>query len=55
MMGKIDTGGRCVRSSGGGRGGLLGRFEWFVLLCDVSRVACVCCLFLVAMEEYCRY
>ncbi|KAK1475247.1 hypothetical protein CCUS01_16896 [Colletotrichum cuscutae] len=21
MMGKIDTGGRCVRSSGGGRGG----------------------------------
>ncbi|UQC74771.1 hypothetical protein CLUP02_01423 [Colletotrichum lupini] len=20
MMGKIDTGGRCVRSSGGGRG-----------------------------------
>ncbi|KAK1534436.1 uncharacterized protein CCOS01_03188 [Colletotrichum costaricense] len=24
MMGKIDTGGRCVRSSGGGRGGCWG-------------------------------
>ncbi|KAK1689712.1 hypothetical protein BDP55DRAFT_651318 [Colletotrichum godetiae] len=56
MMVKIDTGGRCVRSSGGVEGGCC---CWGDLsgLCFYAMFPgfCVCCLFLVAMNEYCRY